>query len=274
MIDNDGITTIEKRAVDQMQRKIRFPYPPQRIISLVPSQTELLFALGVGHRVVGRTKFCIHPQPEINNVRSVGGTKQFRFDVIESLYPDLIIGNKEENYQEGIEQLTESYPVWMSDVRNLPQALEMITEIGKLVGKRSPSSAMVEEIEAQFAQLQPEPKRRVAYFIWHEPKMVVGSDTFINDMLDRCGFVNVFADDPRGRYPEVSDEEVQAADLDAILLSSEPFPFARKHTAEYQQLAPQAKITLTDGELFSWYGNRLLQAVPYFQMIQRIVSAQ
>lgn len=272
MEDNSNPTVLEKTAVDQMQRPVTFPYPPQRIISLVPSQTELLFALGVGHRVVGRTKFCVHPQPKIEAVQSVGGTKKFRFDVIADLQPDLIIGNKEENYQDGIEQLEEAYPVWMSDVHNLDDALQMIRAVGDLVGKRASAALLANEIQEQFAQLRPLTAPRVAYFIWHEPKMVVGADTFINDMLGRCGFSNVFADKAHGRYPEVTPEDIATAQLDAILLSSEPFPFAEKHIAPYQQLAPQAKILLVNGELFSWYGNRLLKTAPYFQEIIRAIQ--
>lgn len=259
-------TLSEYTSSDQLGRVVTVPYPVQRIISLVPSQTELLFALGVGEQVVGRTKFCVHPQPDIEQVQSIGGTKKFRYDVIEQLNPDLIIGNKEENYQEGFDWLNARYAVWMSDVRTLPQAFAMIKSVGDLVGARHKAADLLTELQAQFDQLKPAaPPKRVAYFIWNDPKMVVGADTFINDMLQRCGFENPFATETHGRYPELTNAEIQAANLDTILLSSEPFPFTEKHLPTYQQLAPQAQIILTDGELFSWYGNRLLKAAPYFQ---------
>lgn len=259
---------------DQLGRTVEVPRQPQRIVSLVPSQTELLFDLGLTTaEVVGRTKFCVHPAAQVADVASVGGTKKFRFDVIDDLQPDLIIGNKEENYQEGIAQLAAQYPVWLSDVRTLPQAYEMITAVGQLVNRRDEANGLVEDIQASFAQLQPQPRPwRVGYFIWHKPKMVVGADTFIHDLLGRCGLHNAFANLP-GRYPEVTAEQIAAAHLDAVLLSSEPFPYTDKHRREYEALAQPTAVYLVDGELFSWYGSRLRHSVPYFQHLLAQLSS-
>lgn len=251
-----------------MGRMISVPQPPQRIISLVPSLTELLFDLDLADAIVGRTKFCIHPADQVHQVQSIGGTKQFRFDIIDSLQPDLIIGNKEENYIEGIEKLAASYPVWMSDIHTLDDALSMIRALGQIVDRKIESESLASKIENSFATLQPLANPlRVGYFIWQKPYMVVGRNTFIHDMLARCGLVNAFADQGEGRYPEVTMEQIRNAKLDAILLSSEPFPFVEKHQAALGSEFPNAAIHLVDGELFSWYGSRLLLTIAYFQRL-------
>jgi len=253
---------------DQMGRIVTLPPQPQRIISLVPSQTELLFDLGLAGRVVGRTRFCVHPAEQVNDVAIVGGTKQFNFARIHQLQPDLIIGNKEENYQEGIEQLAAQYPVWMSDIFTLNDALVMIRQVGQVVGQGERAATLAADIEERFAQLPPISRPlRVAYFIWQDPYMVAGRQTFIHDMLTRCGFDNAFADKGNGRYPEVTIADIQAAKLDAILLSSEPFPFAAQHRQAFQAMCPGTAVYLVDGELFSWYGSRLLLAAAYLQRL-------
>lgn len=258
--------------LDQLGRSVTTPRWPQRIISLVPSQTELLFDLGLENEIVGRTKFCLHPADKTAQIPSVGGTKQFRFDLIDRLQPDLIIGNKEENYQEGIERLTMSYPVWMSDVKNLAEALAMIRCVGELVGRAGRAETLATAIAAKFAQL-PTLSRplRVGYFIWQKPYMVVGQPTFIHDMLSRCGFVNAFAVEGDGRYPELTSMQIHTAHLDAILLSSEPFPFAEKHRQQF--LAEfGVPVHLVNGEMFSWYGSRLLLAADYLRDLVAMLS--
>ncbi len=249
---------------DQMDRTIQVPEHPERIISLVPSQTELLHDLGLGDRVVGITKFCIHPEDWFRSKARVGGTKQVDMEKVHALKPDLIIGNKEENAQADIEALELEFPVWMSDVRDLDGALDMIQRVGELTGTSGKAEELVSGIERAFSGLQPlAPHLTAAYLIWHEPMMVAGTDTFVNDMLARCGLTNAFTQ--RGaRYPEVSPAELAAADPDVILLSSEPFPFAEKHIAQYNMLCPGTPVHLVDGEFFSWYGSRLLKAPGYF----------
>ena len=256
---------------DQMGRRVVVPFPPQRIVSLVPSQTELLFDLGLGEKIVGVTKFCIHPAGARTNTTVIGGTKNFNFQKIAALKPDLIVGNKEENYQEGIEQLAAKYPVWLSDISNLPEALEMIRRVGFIVGAKDKAAALADTIEASFAALAT-PKTvaaapiSVAYFIWRKPYMVAATGTFIDDMLHRAGFANAFA--RLGRYPEISVEQLAQVVPQRIFLSSEPYPFAAKHVAEFQQLCPAAKIEIVDGELFSWYGSRLLKSAAYFSQLR------
>ena len=251
---------------DQLGRRVVLPAVPQRIVSLVPSQTELLFDLGLGERVVGVTKFCLHP-PEARRVATViGGTKHFDFAKIAALKPDLIIGNKEENYQAGIEELATHYPVWVSDISTLPEALAMIRQVSLLTGTGDRGEHVAAAIAAAFATVvPPQPPISVAYFIWRNPYMVAAAGTFIDDLLQRAGFSNVFAG--LARYPAITPEQLAAAAPARIFLASEPYPFRVKHAAELQQICPSATIQLVDGELFSWYGSRLQLAAPYFKRI-------
>jgi ABC-type Fe3+-hydroxamate transport system substrate-binding protein len=245
---------------DQIGRNVEVVMTPQRVVSLVPSQTELLFDLGLAERVVGITKFCIHPEQWFRTKTHVGGTKQLRFDVIESLNPDLIIANKEENNQEDIERLEKKFPVWVSDVNSLDSALEMIQRFGEITD--SDSSKMIHQIGTAFDGLKPYvPKKKAVYLIWKKPYMGVGVDTFINDMLGRCGLENVVTD---GRYPELTEEQIVELNPDIVLLSSEPFPFGPTHTKDLSGLLPNATIRLVDGEMFSWYGSRMKLAPFYF----------
>ncbi|SDY08492.1 ABC transporter substrate-binding protein [Hymenobacter psychrophilus] len=252
---------------DQMGRRVAVPFPPQRIVSLVPSQTELLFDLGLGERVVGVTKFCVHPARARQSAAVIGGTKNFDFEKIDALRPDLIIGNKEENYQDGIEQLAARYPIWLSDITTLAESLDMIRRVGLLTGRKEAGDALAAEITASFAALAPTASEPVpaAYFIWRKPYMVAAGGTFIDEMLARAGFRNVFGQ--LGRYPEITPEQLQDAAPRQILLSSEPYPFAEKHVAEFQQHCPAAQIRIVDGELFSWYGSRLRLTAAYLKAL-------
>ena len=255
---------------DQMDRRVAVPFPPQRIVSLVPSQTELLFGLGLAKKVVGVTKYCIHPAEARRQAAVVGGTKNFDFEKIAALNPDLIIGNKEENYQAGIEQLAAEYPVWLSDINALPEALDMIRRVGFIAGVKEKADALASDIAASFAALAPsrpaQPAATAAYFIWRKPYMVAASGTFIDDMLHRAGFINAFPE--HSRYPEITAEQLAAAAPSRIFLSSEPYPFGAKHVAEFQQICPGAKVDIVDGELFSWYGSRLRESAAYFRQLR------
>ncbi|MBK9422468.1 MAG: ABC transporter substrate-binding protein [Flavobacteriales bacterium] len=250
--------------IDQMHRTVRVPVHPQRIISLVPSQTELLFDLGLGDRVVGITKFCVHPKEWFNTKVRVGGTKQVDLAKVRALEPDLIIGNKEENDQADIEALEREFPVWLSDVKNLDQAFEMIERVGELTGTIPEASRIHAGIRSAFEDLQPlTSPLSAAYFIWQKPWMVAGENTFIRDMLDRCGFTSVTTH-LAGRYPELTDAELAVLDPDVVLLSSEPFPFKEEHISSVNMLLPGTPIHLVDGEAFSWYGSRMRRSAAYF----------
>lgn len=242
-----------RKFIDQMGREIWVPDQPQRIISLVPSQTELLYDLGLSNEVVGQTLFCIHPDNMHRTKPRVGGTKNLKQDLIESLQPDLIIGNKEENEQQQITDLMDKYPVWMSDIKNLTETKQMIREIGKLVHKEQESAVILGEIEAALVQVRSHERIRTLYLIWKGPWMAAGTETFINDILEWRGMQNVV----NGRYPELTADKIAELAPERILLSSEPFPFKEKHKGMLQDICPHADIRLTDGELFSWYGSRL-----------------
>ncbi|MBK8226384.1 MAG: ABC transporter substrate-binding protein [Flavobacteriales bacterium] len=247
-----------------MDRQVEAPDMPRRIISLVPSQTELLYDLGLGDRVVGITKFCVHPETWFKTKHRVGGTKKVDIEKVRALKPDLIIGNKEENERKDIHELEKEFPVWMSDVRDLEGALDMILRAGELTGTTARAVSITAGIRQAFATLRPlEEPRTVAFFIWRAPFMVAGHGTFVDDMLKRCGLINVF-DEGDARYPEITAQEVAEADPDVILLSSEPYPFMEKHIAELNMICPGTPVRLVDGEAFSWYGSRLLKAPAYF----------
>lgn len=252
--------------IDQLGRTIDLKQTPKRIISLVPSQTELLFDLGLDQEVIGITKFCVHPENWFRTKTRVGGTKQLHLEKIKELQPDLIIANKEENEQSQIEELAKDFPVWVSDVNNLNDALEMIESVGEITNKLIIAKEITNQIKEGFSQLQTiNYKLQTCYLIWKEPYMTVGGDTFINDMLSRAGFQNLFV--KQTRYPEITIEQLRSS-CQILLLSSEPFPFKQKHVGEIQPLLPDTKIILVDGEMFSWYGSRLLKAPAYFQQLQ------
>lgn len=251
---------------------------PKRIISLVPSQTELLYDLGLDAETVGITKFCVHPQSWFKTKERVGGTKKINIAKIHQLKPDLIIANKEENVKEQVEELAQHYPVWLTDVNNLQDALQMIDDIGELTGKQTEAKILSLDINKGFAELEKlktqNQKLKTAYFIWQKPYMTVGGDTFINNMLQYCGFENIFAN--KERYPEVSIAELQTAPDSnrdqLLLLSSEPYPFKQKHIDDLGRQLPGTKIVLVDGEFFSWYGSRLLKAPEYFKKLLKTIN--
>lgn len=261
---------------DQMHRTIELPvWPPQRIVSLVPSQTELLHALGLEPEVVGITKFCVHPKEWFSTKKRIGGTKTVNFEKMEALQPDLIIGNKEENDRAQIEALAERYPVWMSDIATLDDACDMIGRVGELTGKAAAANDWAAQIHSSFQNLAATHDRtrsplRAAYFIWRKPYMVAASGTFIHDMLGRSGFENVFSH--HTRYPEITLEALAASQPEVILLSSEPYPFAEKHFGAFLEVCPTALIQVVDGEMFSWYGSRLLEAADYFRSLREKCS--
>lgn len=251
--------------IDQMHRTIRLGHVPERIVSLVPSQTELLYDLGLGDRVVGITKFCIHPEEWFRNKTRVGGTKNVDLDKVKALKPDLIIGNKEENEKSDIFALEKIAPVWMSDIFTLSDSLEMITSLGEVLRVEQKAKNMVKEIQDEFLSLKSlELDRKVLYLIWKDPYMGVGPNTFIHHVLeDHLGATNILKEE---RYPMLELESLNQYPQ-VVLLSSEPYPFKEKHLQEIQDLFPYAEIKLVDGEYFSWYGSRLLGAPNYFKQL-------
>lgn len=251
--------------VDQLNREINLDKSPCCIVSLVPSQTELLVDLGLGDKLVGITKFCIHPKETIKSITKIGGTKNFNLERIRSLNPDLIIANKEENEETKLKELMSEYPVWISDIKDLDDALNMIEQVGAITGKGEIANKLSKTINERFHQFAStsKTKKRVLYLIWKNPYMSVNKDTFINDMINKCGWENA-CPDTKKRYPELSIEEIIKLKPDNILLSSEPFPFKEKHISELKEIIPNVTISIVDGEAFSWYGSRLLASSDYF----------
>ena len=244
---------------DQMGQEIELQKPAARIISLVPSQTELLYDLGFKDEVLAITKFCIHPKEWFATKPRIGGTKNLNISEISSLNPDLIIGNKEENVKEQIEELRNIAPVYMSDVNDLQDALNMIRDLGRLSGKSEEAKSISTAISESFSKLpQLRSQKKVAYFIWKDPWMIAGQNTFINSMLPYLGLQNCTNSE---RYPEFDFEK---DDPEIILLSTEPFPFKKHDVVFLQNKFPEAQIEIVDGELFSWYGSRLKLSSAYF----------
>jgi ABC-type Fe3+-hydroxamate transport system substrate-binding protein len=245
-----------------MQREVELVSPLLRIVSLVPSQTELLVYLGLEKHLVGVTKFCVHPKGLKNHVKQIGGTKNVDIQKVIDLKPDLVIGNKEENFKSDIDELEKHVPVWMSDIYTLDDAYEMIQQIGKLTDTEVKALTLIDGIKSEFKQLIPlKEKKKCLYLIWRKPYMAAGKNTFIDHLLEQLGFENALQID---RYPEV---EFTNLGTDFIFLSSEPYPFKEKHIEELKVIFPNAEIRLVDGEFFSWYGSRLLDAPNYFNQL-------
>lgn len=262
-------TTRQARQVtDMMGRTVNVPVAPKRIISLVPSQTELIADLGMADCLVGITKFCVHPDSVFRTLKRVGGTKHVDYEAIASLEPDLILANKEENTQEIVETLAQNFPVWVSDIQTVDDGLLMIEQVGDLLDKELECRHLTDEIRQAWLNIAiPQSgvtRPKVAYLIWQNPIMLAGRETFIHDTFQRLGFENV-ALTFDGRYPQTKVEQLQALSPTHILLSSEPFPFKDKHLEEWRAALPKASVTLVDGEMFSWYGSRMRLAVPYFK---------
>ena len=232
------------------------------IISLVPSITETLFDFGLTtDEVIGRTKFCIHPSDLVKNVEVIGGTKNLNIEKIRSLKPDLIIANKEENEKLQVQELMKDFKVWVTDIETLEDNQKFISELGTILNKENLALDFNQKIASVFTDFKVSKPKKVAYLIWKNPYMTVGSDTFINEVLEKLGFENLFKN--RKRYPEISVEELKEADL--IFLSSEPFPFQQKHIDELQLELPNNEIMLVDGEAFSWFGTRLMNVGEYLK---------
>jgi ABC-type Fe3+-hydroxamate transport system substrate-binding protein len=254
---------------DQLGRWVDVPAAPRRIISLVPSITELLYTLQLDDQVTGITKFCVHPESWFRQKTRIGGTKNIKATAIHELQPDLIIANKEENVKEQVDELAKQYPVYITDVNNLDDALKMIEEIGLITGRKENAMHLQSQINTAFTSLKPQAAaKNAAYLIWRNPYMTIGNDTFIHDMLLRCGLKNMFGNTTR--YPAIDTWQLKHCDL--LLLSSEPFPFQQKHLDELQPLLPNTKIMLVDGEMFSWYGSRLLNAPAYFTRLLHSIA--
>lgn len=258
--------------VNGLEAAHNFTVSPKRIISLVPSQTELLYDLGQEAKIIGITKFCVHPYHFKSTKKIIGGTKKVHFEKIRLLQPDLIIANKEENTKEIVEELSKICPVLVTNIITVEDNLQMISDFGELLNCRTEAQKWIDKINFAYLDFQnfikDKPIQKAAYFIWADPYMVAGSDNFINEMLMLNHFQNIYKD--KGRYPEIELKKMRLeGDPDLVLLSSEPFPFKEEHAFEIGRFTHHAKTVFVDGEMFSWYGSRILKAFGYFKILHK-----
>ncbi len=246
-----------------------------RLISLCPSLTELLFDLGLGESIVGRTKFCVHPVGAVDAVEKLGGTKNPRIERIIELRPDLVLLNTEENRREDAEALAEAgIECHVSLPRDAAETAEMVRSIGAAVGRVIEAETIARDIERRAARVQADaaekPQISFAYLIWRDPLMTVNSDTFVSSLLTLPGGRNVFGD-LADRYPTIDAKRLAAADPDLVLLSSEPFPFLEEHGQELARSTglPLARFVFADGELLSWHGSRTPAGIDYAETLIR-----
>lgn len=252
---------------DALGRTIELSSPPQRIISLVPSYTQSLFEIGAGEKLVGRTQYCIHPAYAVKNIPVVGGTKQIKdLGFIQSLQPDLILCNKEENTPEIVANLEAICPVWVSEIKDLADNHSFLELLGILTHCEAKVIEINEVIEFEFNTLNNITKRYSAlYLIWRKPFMAAASHTFIDFILNKGGFTNVLK--AQERYPTLDTDEISKLQVDVVMLSSEPYPFKKKHIREIQQLLPHSKVLLVDGERFSWHGSGIIKTPEYIKRL-------
>ena len=244
---------------------------PQRIISLVPSVTETLFSLGLEERIIGRTNYCVHPEGQVKSIKSIGGPKNVDYAAVDSLKPDLIIADKEENTKKIVDELSSRYPVYLSVVENYDDALKTIKDIGVITDTVNKAEEMVNQINQKFEGMNIFNSLKAAYLIWKNPYMAAGSRTFINSILGRLGFVNPFTGF-EGRYPVIELEDIKRFNTDVIFLASEPFAFGIEHKRELEELNAAKKVILIDGEMFCWPGSHMLKAPDYFRLLKTKIT--
>jgi ABC-type Fe3+-hydroxamate transport system substrate-binding protein len=226
--------------------------------------------MGLGERIVGVTKFCIHPLEACKSKMQIGGTKQLKLDLIHQLNPDLIIANKEENTSSDIEALQQRHAVWTSDIVSLNDSYDMMIRLGGLLQCQERAESMVSDIKVGFSDMPQRKPLRALYLIWNDPWMAAGTSTFIHSMMVAAGFSNVTDQLTNSRYPIVSVQDVLELAPEVILLSSEPFPFDHRHQKQFEAQFPTIRIQLVDGEIFSWYGSRMKRAPAYFNKLHNI----
>ncbi len=259
---------------DQIGNTLTFENSPKRIVSLVPSQTELLYDLGLEERIIGITKFCVHPYHLKSTKKIVGGTKKVHYEKIKLLQPDIIIANKEENTLEIVEELQKIAPVWVTNIVTIEDNFQMISDFGQLFNCRTEAQKWTDKINFAYKDfinfMKDKEEKKVAYFIWANPYMVAGGDNFINEMLKLNKFKNIYDNHPKyeGRYPEIIIQKIRIqGDPEIVFLSSEPYPFKDEHAFEIGRFTHHAKTIFVDGEMFSWYGSRLVKAFDYFRKL-------
>jgi ABC-type Fe3+-hydroxamate transport system substrate-binding protein len=244
--------------------------PPRRIVSLIPSTTETLCALGLGEALVGVTVYCREPAEVVQTKTRIGGEKDPSLEMIRGLAPDLVVANVEENRADHVATLRRwGIPVWVTYPRTVAEGIRMIRELGELTGTSERAVAIADKLETLQREVSAVTRQRppvpVFYAIWRDPWMTIGRDTYIHDMLRVCGGANVFADHA-DRYPRVSLEEMAAGHPEVILLPDEPFRFRPAHLRDFGAYPDvpavrNGRIHLVDGKPFSWHGPRIAEAL-------------
>jgi ABC-type Fe3+-hydroxamate transport system substrate-binding protein len=254
--------------IDGVGKKVELARPARRIVSTVPSQSEYLFDLGLENEVIGITKFCIYPKSWFESKQKIGGTKNLHLEKIAALNPDLIIANKEENTLSDIEWLAERFPIYISDINTLKEAYQSMSDIGMLTNREVEAQDWLNRIqdEQRVYNAADQEFGTVAYLIWNDPLMAVGSNNFIHDMLGIGGWDNCFSH--LKRYPVITIDDIIAEAPHLLFLSSEPFPFKQSHVSYFKEHLPQTEVLIVDGEMFSWYGSRLLKSFKYFDKLR------
>jgi iron complex transport system substrate-binding protein len=245
---------------------------PERIVSLVPSLTETLIALGCRERLVGITRFCIHPAEAVAGLETVGGTKDPDLERIRALAPDVVFMNSEENRKEDHEALASSLDVDVSEPRTVAEIPGHLRHLGARVGAEAKAETLAAELEAAIARLEaahahhPELAFSYAYVVWRKPWMATGPDTYVDDLLTRAGGRNVFADASE-RYPSFELEALAARAPGLVLLADEPFPFGPQHIPEVAAALPNARVELVSGDDACWHGVRSLRGVAWAERL-------
>ena len=250
--------------IDQMNNTILLSDTPKRIVSLVPSITELLVDLGLENNLIGITKFCVEPSYLKSKIQIIGGTKNLNIDKIQKLAPDFIIANKEENIENEILELKKFSNVWVSDVKTIDDNFHLINQLGYIFDKKKESVNIINSTKSIFNKTLNfnNKNKKVLYLIWKNPYMSIGRDTFIHNILTQFGFENYIQND---RYPIVELENFK--DIDIVFLSTEPYPFSEKDIFEIQNQLPKSQIKIVDGTYFSWYGSRISKSSDYFEQL-------
>ena len=244
--------------------------PQKKIISLVPSLTELLIDLGLEEKLAGRTRFCIHPENKIQKIPIIGGTKNPRIEDIIETSADLIIANKEENREEDIRELEQHTEVMVTDISTIEEALFAIYEIGKKCNVPEEANKLIADIQTELNFVPDESPMSAAYLIWRSPWMTAGRDTYIHSVMEHWKLQNVFSQEVR--YPKITLEQIHAKRPELILLSSEPYPFKEKHIPEISAVCNSANVMLINGEWFSWYGSRMLPSFRKLNAFRKAIS--
>ena len=254
---------LDVRLVDATGVPLSAARPPRRIVSLIPSTTETLCALGLADALVGITVYCREPAALLRDKTRIGGEKDPDLEKIRALTPDLVVANVEENRAEDVATLRAwGIPVWVTYPRTVAEGIGLVRELGAVTGTAQRASEIAGELAELYAATRARVERRPAvavfYAIWRDPYMTIGRDTYIHDMLSVCGGANVFADRPE-RYPTVTLDEVATRRPAVILLPDEPFRFRPAHVSDFKDCA--ARVQLVDGKPFSWHGPRIAEAL-------------